>query len=165
MLRPWSETDESWMRLALAEADEAKSHADVPVGCVIVANNALLSRDHNRREEQQDPTAHAEILALRRAAAQRGLWRLEQSTLYVTLEPCAMCAGALINARVARVVFGACDPKSGALVSLYQLGQDPRLNHRFEAIGGCLAEASVERLRSFFGELRTQRAGNKLGKS
>jgi tRNA(adenine34) deaminase len=146
------------MRLALAEADLATSHGDVPVGAVVVSEaGVVLARDHNRREERADSTAHAELLALREAT--RGLpgWRLEGATVYVTLEPCAMCAGAMVNARIARLVFGALDPKAGAVVSLFQIGSDPRLNHRFEIVSGFMAEQGAERLSSFFKLLRAKR--------
>ena len=147
--------DDAWMRIALAEADAAASHRDVPVGAVVVtADGRELARDHNRREERADPTAHAELLALRAAAARSGHWRLEGATLYVTLEPCPMCAGALVNARIARVVFGATDPKAGALTSLYSLGSDTRLNHRFAVTGGVLATEGARRLTEFFAKLR-----------
>ena len=143
------------MRLALHEADQAPLHADVPVGCVIVsAEGLVLARDHNRREERADPTAHAELLALRSAAAQLGHWRLEGATAFVTLEPCPMCAGALVNARVARVVYGATDLKAGALSSLFEIGRDLRLNHRFEVTAGVLGEEGGARLKAFFAKLR-----------
>ena len=146
------------MRLALEEADLAAAHGDVPVGAVVVsAEGVVLAREHNRREELSDATAHAELLALRQAT--RGLpgWRLEGTTVYVTLEPCAMCAGALVNARIARLVFGASDPKAGAVVSLFQIGSDLRLNHRFEVQAGFMAEQGAQRLSSFFAELRRKR--------
>ena len=147
--------DEAWMRIALTEADAATRHGDVPVGAVVVAGDGReLARDHNRREERADPTAHAELLALRAAAAQNAHWRLEGATLFVTLEPCPMCAGALVNARIARVVFGATDPKAGALTSLYSLGSDTRLNHRFAVTGGVLATEGARRLTEFFAKLR-----------
>jgi len=143
------------MRAALGEADLAPEHGDVPVGCVIIdAGGSELARDHNRREERADPTAHAELLALRSAAAKRGHWRLEGATVFVTLEPCPMCAGALVNARVARVVFGASDPKAGALTSLFEIGRDVRLNHRFQVVPGVLATDGAARLKAFFAELR-----------
>ncbi len=143
------------MREALAEADRAAAHGDVPVGAVIVdATGSVIGRGHNRRELDGDPTAHAEIVAIRKAAATRGHWRLDDCTLYATLEPCAMCAGALVNARVARLVFGAADPKAGAVVTLFGIGADKRLNHRFEVQPGVLADASAERLRLFFARLR-----------
>ncbi|HYP91392.1 MAG TPA: tRNA adenosine(34) deaminase TadA [Polyangiaceae bacterium] len=152
-------TPEELMRLALAEADLATRHGDVPVGAVVVsATGEVLAREHNRREERGDPTAHAELLAVREAT--RGLpgWRLEGATVYVTLEPCAMCAGALVNARIAKLVFGASDPKAGAVVSLFQIGTDPRLNHRFEVEAGFLAPECGSRLSRFFAELRAKRA-------
>jgi len=148
------------MQLALEQAELALSHADVPVGAVVVAaDGRVLARDHNRREERGDPTAHAELLAIREAARGERHWRLSGATLYVTLEPCPMCAGALVNARIARLVFGASDPKAGAVVSLFQLGADQRLNHRFEVVGGVLAEQAAQKLRAFFGELRRQARG------
>lgn len=143
------------MQQALHEADLAPLHRDVPVGCVILgADGVELSRAHNRREELADPTAHAELLALRAAAAKLGHWRIERSTVFVTLEPCPMCAGALVNARVGRVVYGARDPKAGALHSLFELGCDPRLNHRFEVVSGVLADEGAARLKAFFSKLR-----------
>jgi tRNA(adenine34) deaminase len=146
---------ERWMREALGEADSAPLHGDVPVGCVIVdAQGVELARDHNRREERADPTAHAELLALRAAAARLGHWRLEGATVFVTLEPCPMCAGALVNARVARVVFGASDAKAGALESLFEIGRDLRLNHRFQVVPGVLASEGSARLKAFFAKLR-----------
>jgi tRNA(adenine34) deaminase len=148
-------SDEPWMREALHEADLAPLHGDVPVGCVVVGPDGIeLARDHNRREQNADPTAHAELLALRAAAAKLGHWRLEQCTVFATLEPCPMCAGALVNARVARVVFGASDVKAGALSSLFEIGRDPRLNHRFEVVPGVLAEEGAARLKAFFAKLR-----------
>jgi len=148
------------MEIALGEADHAPSHDDVPVGCVVVGKDGVeLARDHNRREELGDPLAHAEALALRTAAGRQGHWRLEGATVYVTLEPCPMCAGALLNARVSRVVFGALDPKAGALESLFTLGRDARLNHRFEVTGGILRDESARRLSDFFLKLRA--AGQK----
>jgi len=149
--------DIAWMRGALAEANLAVDHGDVPVGALIVdASGRELARAHNRREVDADPTAHAEILALRAAARQRGHWRLEGCTMFVTLEPCAMCAGAMVNARLGRLVFGAADPKAGAVVSLYRLADDARLNHRFSVTPGCAPEASVELLQRFFKALRAR---------
>jgi tRNA(adenine34) deaminase len=146
------------MEVALGEADRAILHGDVPIGCVVVDRDDVeLARDHNRREEQSDPLAHAEALALRSAARIRGQWRLDGTTVYVTLEPCPMCAGALVNARVSRVVFGAADPKAGALRSLFSIGQDPRLNHRFEVTGGVLEREGARRLSDFFSKLRGPR--------
>jgi tRNA(adenine34) deaminase len=151
------ETDTHWMQAALAEAALAPLHGDVPVGALVVdGKQQELARAHNRREVDADPTAHAELLALRAAAARRGHWRLDDCTLYVTLEPCAMCAGGLVNARLGRLVFGAPDPKAGAIVSLYQLAADPRLNHRFEARAGVAEAESVALLQAFFRALRAR---------
>jgi tRNA(adenine34) deaminase len=150
-------SDVAWMEQALSEASLATDHGDVPVGALIIdAAGRELSRAHNRREVDADPTAHAEILALRGAARQRGHWRLDDCTLFVTLEPCAMCAGAMVNARLGRLVFGASDPKAGAIVSLYRLAEDARLNHRFTFSAGCAPEASVELLQRFFRALRAR---------
>ena len=148
-------SDDAWMDQALLEADAAPLHGDVPIGCVIVdgAGNEL-ARAHNRREVDADPTAHAEILALRAAAQRIGHWRVENTTVYVTLEPCPMCAGALINARVARLVYATTDPKAGAVDTLLELGKDPRFNHRFAVTAGVRAAEAVERLQKFFAELR-----------
>jgi tRNA(adenine34) deaminase len=154
------ENDLAWMREALQEARQAGEAGDVPVGCIVVDRaGQLIARGRNLREATQDPTAHAEIVALRAAAQATGHWRLDGCTSYVTLEPCAMCAGALVNARVARVVYGAPDPKAGAIDARFAIGRDPRLNHRFEVSGGVLAEQSVQLLQSFFGALRA--AGEK----
>ena len=143
--------DEALMRLALAEAALAGADGDVPVGAVVVdANGNVIGRGRNRREADHDPTAHAEIVAVRAAAAARGGWRLSDATLAVTLEPCPMCAGALVNARIARVVYGCSDPKAGAIETLYAIGVDGLLNHRFEARGGVLGDACAELLRAFF---------------
>src|ERR1700728_3852669 len=121
--------DEEWMRVALAEADAASALGEVPVGCVLVsADGAALARGRNAREALADPTAHAEMVAIREASRKIGSWRLDGATAYVTLEPCAMCAGALVNARVARVVYGCDDPKGGAVETLFTIGRDPRLN-------------------------------------
>jgi tRNA(adenine34) deaminase len=139
------------MRLALDEARAALAHDDVPIGAVVLGpDGALLARDHNRREADADPTAHAEVLALRGAAAALGTWRLTGCTLVVTLEPCTMCAGATVLARVEGVVFGADDPKAGAIGSLWDVARDRRLNHRPEVRAGVLADESAELLREFF---------------
>lgn len=149
--------DDEWMREALAEADCAASLAEVPVGCVLVnAAGERVAVGHNLRETEEDPTAHAEIVAIRAAARALGSWRLEGHTLFVTLEPCVMCAGALVNARVARVVWGCDDPKAGACTSLFTIGQDARLNHRFEITRGVLETDCAERLKRFFAALRAQ---------
>ncbi len=144
-----------YMAIAVAEAEDAARSGEVPVGAVLVrADGLIMARNHNRRESDQDPTAHAEMLVLREAAHVEGGWRLEGSTLYVTLEPCTMCAGALILSRVSRVVFGTPDPKGGALVSLYQIGSDVRLNHRFEVIEGVLRGRCQQLLSEFFQQRR-----------
>lgn len=149
------QTDISWMMCALGEADAAASMGEVPVGCVIVdATGRELGRGRNARESQRDPTAHAEVIAIRAAAAIVGGWRLEGATAYVTLEPCAMCAGALVLARVARVVYGCADPKAGAVDTMFGIGRDERLNHRFEVAGGVCAEDCAARLQGFFARLR-----------
>lgn len=147
--------DERWMRVALDEADAAAREGEVPVGCVIVgADGAALALGHNLRETLQDATAHAEMVALREAMKRTGSWRLTGSSIFVTLEPCAMCAGALVHARVERVVYGCDDPKGGAVKTLYSIGADAKLNHRFEVKGGVLADECAARLRSFFASLR-----------
>jgi tRNA(adenine34) deaminase len=138
------------MRLALDEAREAAGHNDVPVGATVVVAGRVVARAHNERERRADPTAHAELLALREAAAQRGSWRLDGATVYVTLEPCPMCAGALVAARVARLVYGPQDERAGAALSLYNIPQDPRLNHSVEITTGVLAEESRALLQDFF---------------
>ncbi len=148
------ETDEKWMRLALEEAALARSAGEVPVGAVIVEGEEVLGRAHNAPVALNDPSAHAELLAIRRAAAARENYRLTGTTLYATLEPCLMCAGAIIQARIARVVFGAADPKNGAAVSLYRLFEDRRLNHAVTVTEGVLREACAEILSGFFREKR-----------
>ncbi len=146
--------DEAFMAEALAEARLAAASGEVPVGAVVVRGGVVVGRGHNRREADQDPLAHAELLAIRAAAAELGSWRLVDTSLYVTLEPCAMCAGALVNSRVARLVFGALDPKAGFCVTLGNLVQDPRLNHRLTVVSGVRAAESAALLRDFFGRLR-----------
>jgi tRNA(adenine34) deaminase len=147
-------TDVDWMREALELARACLEHGDVPIGCVVVRDGERVGAAGNERELQRDPTAHAEVLALRAASESVGSWRLDGCALYVTLEPCAMCAGAIVLARVDRVVFGAVDPKAGFAGSLGNLVQDPRLNHRAELIAGVEADASAELLRTFFRERR-----------
>jgi len=142
------------MRAALEEAAGALDHGDVPVGAVALLAGRVVARRHNERELRRDPTAHAELLVVQDAAAALGSWRLEQVTVAVTLEPCAMCAGALVAARVGRLVFGAPDPKAGACGSLYNLCADPRLNHELPVTGGVLAEESAALLSSFFAARR-----------
>jgi tRNA(adenine34) deaminase len=146
-----------WMDHAIAEAELAAAHGDVPIGAVVVRDGELLAGAHNRREVDQDPTAHAEILALRDAARALGTWRLEGCTLVVTLEPCTMCAGALVLARLDRLVFGADDPKAGAVGALYDIPRDPRLNHQVEVVRGVEADRCGELLRSFFAARRRPR--------
>ena len=143
-------SDEHYMQLALEEARAAFEENEVPVGAVIVHCGAVIATAHNQREQLQDPTAHAEMIAVTQAAAMLGSWRLEECTLYVTLEPCPMCAGAIVQARIPYVVFGATDPKAGAVTTLYQLLDDPRLNHRCEIRSGVLADQCAELLREFF---------------
>jgi tRNA(adenine34) deaminase len=147
-------TDEQSMLEALAEAQAAGRGGDVPVGAVVEMGGVIVGRGGNRRERDGDPTAHAEMIALRQAAQAVGGWRLTDATLFVTQEPCPMCAGAIVHARVRRVVFGCTNPKAGAVRTLYQLLEDPRLNHRAEVVSGVLAERSSELLRSFFAGLR-----------
>lgn len=146
--------DRAFMAVALEEARAALAHGDVPIGCVVVRGSAIVARARNRREADRDPTAHAEIIALREAAERAGEWRLFGHTLYVTLEPDAMCAGAIVLARVDRLVYGAPDPKAGAAGSLWDIPRDPRLNHRVEVTAGVLAEECGALLREFFSARR-----------
>jgi tRNA(adenine34) deaminase len=143
-----------FMRLALREAERALEHEDVPIGAVLVRGGEVLATGHNERELRQDPTAHAEIIALREAARVERSWRLLDTVLYVTLEPCAMCAGAIVLARVPRVVYGASDPKAGAAGSVLDVLGEPRLNHRPEVAGGLLAGDSAALLSEFFASRR-----------
>ena len=145
---------EAFMREALEEAEQAAAVGEVPVGAVVVRAGQVIARAHNRREMDADPTAHAEVLALRDAAEQLGQWRLEGCTLYVTLEPCFMCAGAIVNSRVETLVFGAMDPKAGAVGSLANVPADARLNHRPEIVGEVLAEPCGQILKDFFAARR-----------
>ena len=147
--------DERFMRLALDAARIAASHDDVPVGCVLVVDGQVVAVGENRREVDNDPTAHAEVVALRAGAASRPRWRMDGVTAYVTLEPCVMCAGALLNARIARVVIGALDEKAGAVGSRYNVLRDPRLLHEADVTYDVLARDSAELLRTFFDERRT----------
>ena len=156
---PGQEPYETAMRDALALAEAAAAAGDVPVGAIVLsAEGLVIGRGENRRERLNDPTAHAEILALRDAAEKTHSWRLIGATLVVTLEPCAMCAGALVNARVSRVVYACADPKAGAVDSLFTIGRDPRLNHRFEVVSGVLEGPAAEQLRSFFAQRRKRPA-------
>ena len=148
--------DIRFMRLALTEAEAALEQGDVPVGAVVVHDGRVIGRGSNQRELLNDPTAHAEMIALTAAAAHLGSWRLEDCTLYVTLEPCAMCAGAIVLARLPRLVFGATDPKAGACVSLFQIPTDPRLNHRVVVAEPVLVEDCASILREFFAMKRSQ---------
>jgi tRNA(adenine34) deaminase len=143
-------SDEHFMRLALREAERALEHDDVPVGAVLVRGEQVVGAGHNERERRADPTAHAELLAIREAARALGSWRLLDTTLYVTLEPCAMCAGAIVLARIPRVAYGTADPKAGAAGSVLDVLAEPRLNHRPQVTGGLLAEPCAELLRTFF---------------
>jgi tRNA(adenine34) deaminase len=147
-------SDVRFMRQALAVAGRAPAHADVPVGAVVVKDGAVIARAHNHREKGADPTAHAEVLAIRKAAKKLGSWRLDGCTLYVTLEPCAMCAGAIVLSRLPRLVYGASDPKAGFVGSLGDLCRDPRLNHRPSVLAGVLGEECGRILVEFFREKR-----------
>jgi tRNA(adenine34) deaminase len=142
--------DEQFMQLALREAEAALAEDEVPVGAVVVHAGRVIASAHNQREQLRDPTAHAEMIAITQAAEALGSWRLERSTLYVTLEPCVMCAGAIVLARLPRVVYGAADPKAGGVASLYRLLDDPRLNHRADVIAGVLSDSCGQILSRFF---------------
>ena len=154
MSERFSPRDDYFMRLALREAERAPAHEDVPIGAIVVREGELLASAHNERELRQDPTAHAEILALREAARVVGSWRVLDAAIYVTLEPCAMCAGASVLARLARLVFGASDPKAGACGSVLDIPTEPRLNHRPQVAGGLLAPECGELLSAFFAARR-----------
>ena len=146
--------DIDWMRVALAEAEKALETGDVPIGAVAVYNGEVIGRGYNRREADHDPTAHAEILAIQAAARALNHWRLDSVTLYCTLEPCTMCAGAMILARLPRLVYAAVDPKAGAAGSIMDVLRHPKLNHRVEVQGGLLADEAGEQIRAFFRSLR-----------
>ncbi|HEY5543220.1 MAG TPA: nucleoside deaminase [Candidatus Binatia bacterium] len=146
--------DGLFMGLALAQAKEAADKGEVPVGAVVVCDGEVVGAGHNRREELQNPLAHAEIAAIEAASRRLGTWRLNECDLYVTLEPCVMCVGAILQARMRRLVFGCLDPKAGAVKSLYRLCEDERLNHRLPVTGGVSAEASAMLLSEFFARLR-----------
>ena len=148
-------SDETYMALAMAQARHAEQIGEVPIGAVVVCDGAVVSAGHNRREVDHDPAGHAEFLAIREAARKLGRWRLSDCTVYVTLEPCPMCAGLMHQARIERCVFAALDPKAGALGTLYDLSSDERLNHRFEVTSGVLAEESAAMLKAFFARLRS----------
>jgi tRNA(adenine34) deaminase len=149
-----AQMDKEFMAIAIAEARKALAHDDVPVGAVVVHQGVVVGAGHNERERRQDPTAHAETLALQAASRQRGSWRLLDCTLYVTLEPCAMCAGAIVLARVPRVVYGTADAKAGAAGSVLDVLAEPRLNHRPAVVGGVLADECAGLLREFFAARR-----------
>ena len=153
--------DEKWMQQALAEAEAAYREGDVPVGAVVVSGGRIIGRGHNRTERLQDPTAHAEILAIGAAATHKKSWRLPEASIYVTMEPCSMCAGALVLARIKRLVFGVRDPKFGACGSLFNIVQDRRLNHCVQLTEGILADQASDLLRSFFKKLRLKEEGEK----
>lgn len=157
-----TDKDREYMRLALEQARKASAQGEVPIGAVLVRDGQVLAQAHNLRETWQDPTAHAEVVAIREAATQSGSWRLTDTTLYVTLEPCAMCIGATILARIPRLVFGAMDPKAGVCGSIFDLPAERKLNHRVEVIGRVLEQESQELLQTFFRNLRndvTEQAG------
>jgi tRNA(adenine34) deaminase len=153
--RRWPAEDERFMELAIEQAQAAPAHDDVPIGAVVVRAGEVIAVARNERELLQDPTAHAEVLALRRAAEAVGSWRVLESTLYVTLEPCAMCAGAIVLSRIPRVVFGASDPKAGACGSVLDITGEPRFNHRPAVEGGLMDQACGELLRAFFASRRS----------
>ncbi len=146
--------DEKFMRAALREAERAAEEDEIPIGAVVVSEGRIIGRGYNQREKLKDPTAHAEMLALTAAAAHVGDWRLIGCTMYVTLEPCPMCAGGILLARISRLVFGSHDPKAGACGTLYQLHDDPRLNHQVPITTGVMAEECGDFLRAFFRRLR-----------
>ncbi len=151
-----SKLDEKFMRTAITQADIAEQNGDVPIGAIIVYQNQIIGKAYNQREQLNDPTAHAEIIALTQAAAFMESWRLINCTIYVTLEPCPMCAGALVLARMKRLVYGCDDPKTGAVKSLYNIVQDQRLNHRLEVTSGVLADECSEQLQEFFQKRRIE---------
>jgi tRNA(adenine34) deaminase len=156
-----SKEDERLMRLAIEQAKIAEENGDVPIGSVIVYDNQVIGKTYNQREQLADPTAHAEIIALTQAAAFLESWRLGGCTMYVTLEPCPMCAGALVLARVERLVYGCDDPKTGAVKSLYNIVQDTRLNHRLEVTSGVLEEQCRQQLQQFFARRRQENRNDK----
>ena len=149
--------DITYMKLALSEAREAASNGEVPVGAVIVAAGTIVGTGYNRREERQNPLGHAEIMAIEEASRRLGSWRLDTCDIYVTLEPCLMCTGAILQARMRRLVFGCLDPKAGAVESLYRLCEDRRLNHQLPVTRGVLAQESAATLADFFSRLRRQK--------
>ncbi len=155
--RKISKSDEFWMEQALLLARKAAARDEVPVGAVVVRHGEILALGSNRREQWQSPAGHAELIAIQRASRKLKSWRLIDCTLFVTLEPCVMCAGALVQARFSRVVFGAYDAKGGALKSLYEVGNDSRLNHKFETVGGVLEKECATMLKDFFKQKRKKK--------
>ncbi len=153
---PITDDDRKWMRLALLEARRALASGDVPIGAVAAHRGEIIGRGYNRREADQDPTAHAEMIALREAAAARHSWRLDDVTLYCTLEPCAMCAGAMVLARLPRLVYAAADPKAGAAGGVFDLTRHHRLNHSLHVEGGLFADEAAQLIRDFFRQLRNR---------
>jgi tRNA(adenine34) deaminase len=157
-----NESDDNYMRLAVEQAGIAEENGDVPIGAVIVYKNQIIGRAYNQREQLKDPTAHAEIIALTQAASFLESWRLHGCTIFVTLEPCPMCAGALVLARLDRLVYGCDDPKTGAVKSLYTIATDERLNHRLEVTSGVLEEPCRQQLQQFFARRRQEKMNDRL---
>ncbi|CCU79952.1 tRNA-specific adenosine-34 deaminase [Halanaerobium saccharolyticum subsp. saccharolyticum DSM 6643] len=153
------EDDIKYMKMALAEARKAYQRAEVPIGAVVICDDKVVGRGFNLREQTQDPTSHAEMIALREAAKNEASWRLENCQLYVTLEPCPMCAGAILQSRIKRLVYGASDPKAGAVNSLYQLLNDERFNHQVEVEAGVMKKEAAQLLKDFFRDLRERKDG------
>ena len=154
--------DEKYMRLALSEATAAAAEGEVPIGAVVVCDGEVIASAHNRREVDNSPSAHAEFLAMEEASRVLKRWRLTGCTVYVTLEPCLMCAGLMVNSRIERCVFGACDPKVGALGTLYDVSCDPRLNHEFQVTSGVLADEAAAQLKAFFRERRQRSSASNV---
>jgi len=153
---------EHWMRKAIVEARKAEAKNEVPIGCVIVLGGKIIARGHNLRESSQDPSTHAEMIAIKKDARKLGSWRLLDTTLYVTLEPCIMCMGAIILSRIPNVIFGCHDPKGGAAGSLYDFSNDPRLNHSVKLVASVLEKECSELLSTFFAELRNRKKTERL---
>lgn len=150
--------DKYWMRLALREAEKAFEQKEVPIGCLIIHENKIIGRGYNQREMLNDSTAHAEMIAISAACQQMGSWRLEDTAIYVTMEPCTMCAGAIVLSRIPRLIYGIDDPKAGACGTLYNIVQDNRLNHMVEVLGGVLADESRVLIQNFFRKLREDKS-------
>jgi tRNA(adenine34) deaminase len=150
--------DKYWMRLALREAEKALEQKEVPVGCLVIHENKIIGRGYNQREMLNDSTAHAEMIAISAACQHMGTWRLENTAIYVTMEPCPMCAGAIVLSRIPRLIYGVEDPKAGACGTLYNIVQDSRLNHIVEVIGGVLESDSRELIQNFFRKLREEKS-------